>query len=678
MKYSYNWLQSYFSKKLPPAKKLADLITEKAFEVEEVKKFKKDWVLDINILADRFGDSHSHLGMAREISALTGLNLKKENLKIKESKKETKSEIKIEIKDKKACPLYISKVIEGIKVGPSPKWLIERLEACGLQSINNIVDAANYVMLETGQPLHCFDLDKIADKKIVVRFAKDNEQIETLDNQKVKLNKSVLLITDLQKPLAIAGIKGGASSGVDKNTKNIAIESASFDSTLIRNTSLNISLSTDASTRFAKGVDPVFTEYSVYKLTSLIQELAGGLATKSTSHAGEVKTEQEKTIKFDHQRFEQFAGFKIPMAKITKILNSLQFRVLKKDKDTTLIGFPSWRSDIENEQNIYEEILRIVGYDNIPDQMPMGIITPPVKNESDTWQRKIRKVLTSLGYNEVYSYSFVSENDLNNFNLSTKESIQLENPISSEYEYLRPTQIINLLKVTDNNLKNFNEVKIFEIGKVFQKAPFGPVEESRLTGILATKDKKSNIFLRAKGSITNLFESLGVLGVEFIEPKETSPWLAKGRVADIKIDENVIGFLAQINPQTSQKYCDGYPVVVFEIDTKGIIKSAQEEKEFIPPSKYPSIIRDLSVLVDIPTRISEILSEINLIENKILADVDLFDIYEGESLEEENRKSLSFHFIFQANDRTLTSQEVDKVMERIRKKLEEKFAAEIR
>jgi len=677
MKFSYNWLKDYLPT-LPKPEKLVEDLVLKSFEVEKIEKFGADYVLDVKIPPNRFSDSSGHLGLAKEIGAVLNLKVKEPDFKIKEAAEKTSSRLTIKINDSQDCLRYNARIITGVKVGPSPKWLAEKISSCGLQPINNIVDASNFVMLETGQPLHCFDYDKISGqhlKPIIVRRARKQETIVALDEKTYVLDPGILVISDLQQPLAIAGIKGGQASGISNETINLVLESANFDPTTIRLASRSLNLITDASTRFEHGVDPNITETAINRLANVIQKVAGGNITKGIVDSYPHK-QSKKALGFDLIKFKEFSGITIPANQIKDIFKRLGFTIAKQTKNNLVLIAPTGRLDIERFEDLTEEILRIYDYNKVLETPPTGILIPAIPNEEMTWRRQIKKTLAALGLNEVYNYAFISKADLSNYGLKPEETITIANPISSEFEFLRPTLLINLLKNTGSNFRFYDEVKIFELAKVFQKGAVEPYEEWRVAGLISRKDKKIHSFLELKGVVEKMFEAFGLWDLGFYDLKQ-NPWLLNGRSAEIKIDEESLGFIGEINPTLTQKYNDGYPAVVFEMDLAKIVKSVQEELEYEPLAKFPAVIRDISLLVNAETRVSEILDIINNSENKILRDVDLFDTYEGEKLG-PNKKSLSFHLIFQSPDRTLTTDEIGKSLEKIISNLKLELGAEIR
>jgi len=404
MLFSYNWLQSFFQDKLPAPKKLAEILTLHSFEVEEIKKNKNDSVFDLDITANRAADCFSHLGIARECSTFLNLKLQMPNLKITENKDKIDDFIKVSIKNKNDCLRYTGRVIRGIKVKESPKYIQNRLISCGLEPINNIVDAANYVMLELGQPLHAFDLDKINGSRIIVRKAKNNEKIEALDGKTYKLDENVLVIADSKKSLAIAGIKGGKSSAIDNQTKNIFIESANFNRLSIRKTSRKLRIKTDASFRFEHGMDSNMTEMAVDRLAKLITEIAGGKIAKNRVDVFSKKVISRK-IKLDLTQVEKLLGIKISKKDIFKILKSLGLEIDNNLK----VKIPSIRPDIIESNDLIEEIGRIYGYEKIVPVFPKLALMPAQRNQKIVWQERVKNILKASGFFETYNYSFISK-----------------------------------------------------------------------------------------------------------------------------------------------------------------------------------------------------------------------------------------------------------------------------
>jgi len=684
MKFSYNFLQSFFRSRLPKPEKLADLLTYHFAEVEGISKQGRDFLLDIDIRPNRGPDCFSYMGIAREIGAILKLPplLPKSKRAIKETSK-IKELISISCQAKAGCLRYTAGIIKGVKVGSSPKWLKARLKSNNINPINNIVDATNYVMLETGQPLHAFDYDKIAGvktKKIIVRRAKKGEKITTLDDKEIKLDKDILIIADKKEPLAIAGIKGGKKAEITNKTTNILLEAANFDRILIRRASKKIGLKTDASRRFEYGIDPNLTQLAINRALALIQELAGGIIIP-----GRVdfypKKPVPKRIKLKLDYVEKLLGVKIPVKEIKDILRRLGFTFVPQgsalSKKQILIDVPSFRLDISYPEDIIEEIGRLYGYRKIPSKFPLVALIPPERNLEIFWENMIKDILKEAGFWEVYNYAFLSQEELDIFNL--KNAVEVKNPVSIEFQFLAPSLIPNLIKDVAKNQEHFNDIRIFELSNVFQKTKKtkkGVIERKRLSVLISAEDlKPAEGFYQMKGVVDLLLNKLGISDIWYEEHRSTS-W--EGRYcAVIKIGGEEIGFLGNINREVLDRLGVKNEAVIFDIDFDKLQKLASEENEYQPLSKYPAAVRDLAVLVPSDVKVVDVLNKINAAGGKLVRDVDLFDIYEGEELPEE-KKNLAFHIIYQAPDRVLSSEEIDQLQEKIIEALEEEPEWEVR
>ena len=472
MKYSYNWLKKLIDGDIPEVEELAGLLTRHSFEVEEIAEQEDDYVLDIDVLPNRASDCLSHYGIAREIVAILqaqnkGAELKELSADYKKNKEITTQDlISLEVKAEDQCSRYTGKVVE-VEVGESPAWLKQRLKACGLQPINNVVDVANYVMLETGQPLHAFDLEKIKGDKIIVREA-DSEKLATLDNETYELENN-LIIADQEKPLAIAGIKGGLDAGVDKDTQRIILEAANFDSVSIRKTSRELKLRTDASWRFENGLDENLAEKGIERAASLLQKVAEGRASSDVvDYYPEPRASHSLSLDTDYVK--DLLGVDISEEDIIEILESLSFEVsVNKELE---VEVPTFRLDINRQEDLIEEIGRIYGYQNIePETRPVALTAE--ENMEVFWKSTIKDIFKESGLLESYNYSFASEEQINKFDLTPQRLLEVENPVSSKFKYLRPTLIPNLIENANENarLSDFETpqggIRLFEIGQVF-------------------------------------------------------------------------------------------------------------------------------------------------------------------------------------------------------------------
>jgi len=679
MVFSYNWLQSFFKRKLPAPKKLAELLTSHFASVEEIKKKGKDFTLDIDIKPNRAGDCFSHLGIAREIAAILNLNFQLPETKIKEDKKlKLKDFIRVEVVGRGTCQRYTAKVITGVKIGNSPEGIKARLKVCGLRPINNIVDIANYVMLETGQPLHAFDGEKLEGKKIIVRFAKEGEKITTLDGEKYNLDDDILVIADSQKPVAIAGIKGGKLPEIDNKTKVVILESANFNSQVIRRASRKLNLRTDASLRFEHGLDPNLTEFGISRAAYLIQKIAKGKVIKGSIDIYPKKT-IAKRINLDLSYLKSLLGVEISRSRIMDILKKLEFKIVHSPKESLrlptgqakfnilTVEVPTFRLDIFLQEDLIEEVGRIYGYEKIPVLFPVSALIPPKKNYEIFWEETTKNILKEAGFSEVYNYSFISEKDKNIF--GNNNLIELENPLSVDFKYLRASLIPNLLKNIQKNQKKAAKIKIFELGKIFRKNKEKLEEKRMLTATILGEE-----FYQLKGVVDLLLNKIGISDVWYDNYKPTpeesklSLWHSK-KCAEIKIGQEEVGFLGEMSDKISETLKLSQKVVLFDLDFEKLAKLASEEHEFRPIPKYPSAVRDLAILVPPQVKVEEVLNVIEITGGTLVRDIDLFDIYEGEELP-EGKKNLAFHLIYQAQDRTLSSKEIDQLHQKIIKTLE--------
>lgn len=676
MKFSYNWLKKYIDIKLSP-EKLAELLTLYSFETSVSGKIGNDTILDVDILPNRAHDSLSHYGLAKEIALLTKKSLKKLKTDfLEDSKIKSSNFISVNIIDETLCPRYIAKVLFDIKLGPSPKWLQDELKKFNIKPHNNIVDILNYIMLETGQPMHVFDYDKLEGKRIIVRKAQKGEKINTLDGGKYDLNEDILVIADDQKPVAIAGIKGGLGTGVSEKTKRIIIESANFEPSGIRRTSRILGLNTDAAIRFSCGIDPNLAEFGLNRACALIQEIIHGAKIAGGNINIYPKKFLSRTIKLNLEYLNSLVGENIKPEFVKKTLELLGAKVKVAGKNLFLVTAPTIRLDLERQEDLIEEIARLYGYMRLKSKMPMAAIAIPEKNDFKFLIDKTRNILMGVGFSEVYNYSFIGSKDINEGD--KKELVEIQNPISEDFRYLRPELTFNLLKNVKNNFRFFEGVKFFEIGKVFKRAKV-PSEKLYLAGIYAVKNSKETVtgrrFFEMKGDLDVLFENLGISDCWY-DPVISGKWWHPGRVAYVRYNKDSLGIIGEINPAMLAVLDIPGRVAMFNLDFEKLTKIAEEEREFSPISKYPAVIRDIAILVSRETRVSEVLNVIYGAGADLVEDVDLFDYYEGEELP-EGRKNLAFHIVYQT-DHTLTDEEVRREEEKIKNALVERLDAEIR
>ena len=614
MKFSYRLLKKIYPK-VPTSEKVADLLTMHLFETEVVNKN----VLDVDVLPNRYSDAASHWGIARELGAVVSGKFQV-----------LSSKFQVVIKTPK-CRRMIAYKFENIKIKSSPKWMKDIFEDVGLRPINNLVDITNYVTLETGQPIHAFDLDKM-EGNLIVRSAKKGEEVVSLDDKKYQLTSHDIVLADNQGALDVAGIKGGKKAEVDKNTKRILLTAGNFDGSSIYKTSRRINLITDASVRFSHQLSPELAAVGINRATELIKELCGG-RLKTTADVYPKKS-QPSIHKFDIEKFNKISGLNLKEKEALGYLLRLGFKL----RPGRLIETPPFRTDIERFEDLVEEIMRVYGYQNLPVESPRVAISPTESDEVILFQRKIKSILVGFGLDEVYNYSFLPEE------LSEADAIAIENPISRQFAHLRPSLLPLLIKNIDSNYRFFDKVAIFEIGQVFSSE-----EKSRLGIIIA--DKKSKTIFELKGVVDGLLERLGLVDYFFREDEG-------GRLR-LESDHTLLGFI--------KDYGDNKAAV--EIDLEELIKLVREEKSYEPLVKYPSVARDISFVTLEETRFSEIMSLIENSAPKYLDDVDLIDSY---------KNSLTLRLVFQSKEKTLTEVEVNQEVEKITKALVSQLNVEMR
>ena len=654
MKFSFNLI-----KKLAPGKYDAQTLAEEL----NLKSFETAYlggdVLDVSVSPNRFSDAASHLGIAREASVI--FDDKLADPLAKTPKLETGKIPQVKIQDSKLCPRYLAAYAEKIKVGPSPKWLKEFLDTCGIRSINNVVDVMNYVMLEVGQPLHAFDADKL-NGGLQIRKAKKGEKIETIDNQKFNLDSDILVIADGKGPQAIAGIKGGKLAEVSGQTKRILVEAANFNGANIYQSSKKLGLRTDASIRFMHDLSPALAALGMNRALALLKETAGAKIYNPLDIYP--KKQSKKLLKLDMDKISRLIGFDFQEKDLEKLFAKLGFI-----KEKGLLAVPAFRNDIENLEDLAEEAARFADYNKLPARAPAVALMAAEEEEQVLLKDKIRDFLKGAGFSEVYNYSFISGSAAGiapKSALGFEKAAELANPISGQFAYLRDSLAPGLRRNLEDNLRFSDSARIFEIGKIFGSAKNGIQEKLILGAGIIGPDS----LLELKGLIDEMLNQLGLADYSMPDLNLTSKLLNPQEALRIETDEHqVLGYLG-----TLRGIRNG---AILEIDLEKLLKEVDEEREFEPLPKYPAIIRDLSILVGSSARVGQILNLLSGFNPKIVEDVDLADLYEDPKLG-ENKKSLTFRIIFRADDHTLTDQEVDREMAIINQVVADKFNAELR
>jgi len=634
--------------------------------IEEIISFSEDVIFDLDLTPNR-GDCLSHLGVARELGALSKQKISRKIINVEENGKKINDLISLHVDVPEACPRYVARIVRGVSVGKSPKWLVDRLESIGLKSINNIVDLANFVLMNTGHPMHTFDLNKISEKKINVRFAKKNEKFITLDNVERKLEDFHLLICDTKKPIALAGIMGGLNSEITDTTTDILIESAYFDPKVIRKGAKSLDLSTEASRRFERDTDIDALVDSVDELAYLIKEIAGGDISEGIMDVYPRKTD-EKIICFSIIKCNALLGVDLKEKDIKGIFEMLDIKMIK-DKDNFLCHIPSFRNDLERDVDLFEEVARIMGYDNIPSSNSFsGSFTSFVKDEQ-LLDDNVRVQLKSIGFHEHYSNSLLSEDNTKHF--KSGKPVRIKNPLSKEMEFMRNSILPGLLMAASYNEKRQLDVfKLFEIGaiqNVSNKSYTNTKEKFHLglvwhgkTALHWRKHDDRDIF-NCKGEVVQFLNSLGYDKIRFKTCE------IQGFYMSLKIfhDKIQLGYLGYLDDELKTKYDIKSNLIICDISMMELREIKKHEKFiFDIPSQYPSINRDIALQVKKDVSSGILFDTINKEGGDLLTDVSLFDIYESEDVGDDN-KSLAFSLKFQSYDSTLTDIEVDPIINRI-------------
>jgi len=647
--------------------------------------------VDNKSLSNR-SDLLSHYGLARELSAIFEAPLKpysdflSPDLSFPEGR-EAKLEVKIE--DIKACPRYLAVRVDNIKVEESPAWLKKRLVAIGQKPINNIVDLTNYVMLESGQPLHAFDSSLVS--KIVVRRAHQGETIETLDEKERLLDKDDLVISDGREAIAVAGIMGGQKSGISLETTGIILESANFQAAAIRKTSQKLGLRTDASTRFEKALDPALAETAMMRILTVLLQVCPQAAINSVLVDIDHSDKTAKTIKLPLAWLNQKIGQEIPRAKVISSLRNLGFGVGADQEEELEVLIPSWRAakDVAIKEDLVEEVLRIYGYNNIDSQLPVETLSLPERNEERLLERRLKAFLASkFGLFEVYNYSFVGSEQLKRLNIDFFNHLKLANPLSEVHNVLRQSLVPNLSLNIKNNQAKAEALGFFEFGSVFFNAPGDlscgpesdetlPYQEKRLGLVLAGSGV--DVFNQAKGQVASLLQELFGLEAEpvFSVVEEVPGWADQRYCTRVFFRGEDLGVVALMSKEVAANLNLKKEAAFAELNFDSLAKLAQAAAPlYREPARYPSLVRDLAFVVDEKILYNEIKGEIKNFDN-LIEEVELFDAYSGNKLE-SGLKSLAFHLSFRAEDRTLQTEEVEALIAKLLSHLENRFDAKLR
>lgn len=623
-----------------------------------------DTVVEYEITSNRV-DCFSMIGMAREVAATFNKPFYPPVVTVKGNDKDVNDFIKVTVEDNELCTRYCARVVENIKIGPSPKWMQDRLKAMGIRSINNLVDITNYIMEEYGQPMHAFDLDTIANHEIIVKRAKDGEKFTTLDGQERTLDSGVLMICDGEKEVAIAGIMGGENSMITDNVKTVLFEAACFDGTNTRLASKRIGLQTDSSFKFTKGLDPNNAIEAINRACQLVEEMGCGDVVGGVVdvYPNPVK---EKVLPFEPERYNALLGTDISKEQMLEYFKRLDLVYNEADNTLTI---PTFRQDLGCMADLAEEVARFYGYDNIPVSLPKGEATVGKKPFNQRVEDMAREICERNGFSGGMTYSFESPKVFDKLLLSEdakeRQAIVISNPLGEDFSIMRTVSLNGMLTSLATNYNRRNKsARLYELGNIYlpKALPLTelPDEKMRLTlGMYGEGD-----FFTMKGVVEEIFEKLGVAGQIECEPAGDIPYLHPGRQARLMKGKMEVGMLGQIHPEVGDNYnlkAEAY-VAVLNMDILTMVATFDRKYEGI--AKFPASTRDLSMVMDKSIFVGQIEHVIKKNAGKILESCELFDVYEGEQVG-EGKKSVAFSLIFRAKDRNLESAEVDKAVEKV-------------
>ncbi|MDP8266894.1 MAG: phenylalanine--tRNA ligase subunit beta [Candidatus Aceula meridiana] len=666
MRISLSWLKDYVSFALTPAA-LAHKLTLSGSEVEKEELVGGDIVFELEITPNR-PDCLNMIGMAREISAILNKPFKKPKIK---RIKFSKSKCAISIENKKDCGRYIGAILTDVKIAQSPSFLQKKLSALGLRPINNIVDITNFCLMETGQPMHAFDYDKLEGGKIIVRRAKKGEKIVAIDEVEYELDPSILIIADAKRPVAIAGVMGGKKTEVTSKTKNILLESAYFDPVLIRRASRKLALRSDSSYRFERGVDIDMVEQAAWRALNLIQELALGKADARKDVYPAKANKKQKKIKISKSQIENFLGANIPLTRIKNILTKLEFKVSSSGKDSLLVTAPSFRKDIQIGVDVTEEIARIIGYDNLP--MRLAQIKAENVPTSKRWifKEKLRQAATGLGLSEVISYTMVGLKALENTKQNISQGVINQNPLTEDQQILRPSALPSFLNIVATNFKKGQkDLKIFEIGKNYFSSGEKDVLIVAMTGKRNAdwRSLKEKIdFYDIKGSLDGVLKRLKITNVNYSLDKKAS--FVFGQSAAVFIGGKKSGFLGKVSSDILERWDIKHQDVFYaEVDIETLYQKEQKLCRFQKVSDYPSVVRDISLAVKEYSTFQKVCDVIDFLKEPLLKEVSFVEQYLGEKVPVGCR-GITISLTYQSGTRTLTEQEVEKAHQVICQKI---------
>ena len=617
-------------------------------------------------------DCLSVLGLAREAAVTFGKELKMHTPQVKGCGGDIHDYLSVEVRNPQLCPRYTAKVVKNVKIGPSPRWMRERLRASGVRPIDNIVDITNYVMLEYGQPMHAFDIEYVKDHKIIVRNAVSGETIQTLDGVDRTLSEDMLVIADSEKASAVAGVMGGEHSGINENTHTVVFESACFKGSSVRITAKKLGMRTESSGRFEKGLDAQNCLPAVMRACELVELLGAGEVVDGVIDVDNTNY-QPTRIHLDADWTNRFLGTDIPKEQMVKILTDLQFQM---EGDEIIV--PSFRSDVEHKADIAEEIARFYGYNNIPTTIAKGSPEGGY-NEYQKFERVVNQNMLAQGMYEIMTYSFVSPKQYDKIRLPKddpkRQSVVIRNPLGEDTSIMRTNAIPSMMDILSKNYNNRNgAVSLYEIGNEYIPVD-GELLPDEVPNLVLGMYGDDKDFFTLKGVVENLLDTLAIREYDE-DAKSDDPTFHPGRCAVLSKDGEEFGIIGEVHPLVCANYGINTRVYVGKLKLRKLFAMMDTQRSYVPMPKFPASTRDLALLCDDALPVMTMEKAIKAAAGKILEKIELFDVYKGSQIA-QGKKSVAFNISMRASDRTLTDEEVNGAMSKILKALEE-LGAQIR
>ncbi len=647
-----------------------------------------DTVFEIDLTPNR-PDCLSFIGVAREVSAMINKPVNLPEINMPRASEQITDFTSVEIKNPDLCPRYAARLIIDITVAPSPFWLQDKLLSIGLKPINNIVDITNFVMLETGQPLHAFDFDRLAENRVVVRTADNNEPFTTLDGKERRLTNETLMICDGEKPVAVAGVMGGVNSEIEATTTRVLLESAYFNPISIRKTAKRLTLNSDASHRFERGVDPEGTLTAANRAAQLIAKIGGGRLIDGIIDEHPLPS-SIKQISLSIANTNQHLGTQLNQIEIANFLKSVEFVIDIYDKDTLIVTPPSFRVDVRRPEDLMEEVARLWGYNNIQTTFPKISGDTHLHNQLFEKKETIKDLMAGYGFCESITYSFIGKDACDRLNLSENDEkrsmLEVLNPISEDQAVMRTSLIPGLLEALHYNIsRQIKSLKIFELGKIFisNGQDRQPAETIMLAGLWtgsrfpATWHNKPEIcgFFDLKGVVENLFLSIGLDTVKFSQmPDKSCDYTKKGHTAQILIKEKPIGIVGEVTPLVLENFDIKQPAFIFEINIDTFIEELTETRMFVPIPKFPSTDRDITLIVDNHVQAGDIIEKAMSFQEKLMEDICILDVYSGKPIP-SGKKSISLRINYRSYTETLSDQEINLIHHQLTDRIIKEFNA---